>query len=358
KDVTYLKGPGVQNVAADVAAAQAKAATAKAAMKSALTSAQATLSTSATQRTRGSGPAPASAALGSGGGNGLGGGASSAGDGRQGAGSANQSAARGDSRTKATAQRLYDAFVSKWVGGQRASTGANALATVNTSTGPGIGVLDNLGTVTIQNFTITGFNNTGVDDAGGAIFVGINTPVVIQNNAIRLNSASRGGGVALLSQNDNSQITNNVFENNIAESSVGIGSDGSMALEGGAIWVFSNSQNLVISGNRLTSNAARGPGGAVAVGRANANALISGNTCQSSVGGPGVRGDGEGGCVKVTGGGFGGDGLNDNLMVTNNSFLQNSAATDAGALHIGMGNHNPTVTGNTFRENTTTGNAV
>src|SRR5581483_1654791 len=72
---------------------------------------------------------------------------------------------------------------------------------------------------------------------------------------------------------------------------------------------------------------------------------------------PGVRGDGEGGCVKVTGGGFGGDGLNDNLMVTNNSFLQNSAATDAGALHIGMGNHNPTVTGNTFRENTTTGNA-
>ncbi|HZT05492.1 MAG TPA: right-handed parallel beta-helix repeat-containing protein, partial [Chloroflexota bacterium] len=376
KDVTYLKGPGVENVAAEVAAAQAKAATAKAAAKTKLATATATLRARA-NTSGASGPATKQAKPGTGPGSGTGAGrnagARANAQGGSGKGHAARAAAKqahransqGNARSggkndpKATAQRIYNAFVSQWVGAPKSNARANALATVNTSTGPGIGVLDNLGTVTIQNFTITGFNNTGVDDAGGAIFVGIGTPVVIRNNAIRLNSASRGGGIALLEDNDGSQIANNTFENNVAmyTGSCCIPTSGSMAQEGGALWVLTDVDNLLISGNTFTSNSSNSSGGAIAIGWTNKNLTMSGNTCQSNVSINGQSEGGRGGCVKVSGNGpdfSNALGNNSSPTFTSNQFLNNNAAgSDAagGAVSIGSGNGNTTFTGNTFQGN-------
>ncbi|HZT06015.1 MAG TPA: hypothetical protein VFC51_03225 [Chloroflexota bacterium] len=380
KDITFLKGPEVINVAADVAGAQSAALTAKASAKTKvataqaqLASKQATLGKSATTQATTGGAQRARAATGPGSQSGTGGGAGKAGakagsagggtgahgngGGGPNAGSKTAGKSRGDPH--AAANRIYNAFVNQWVGSGTSATSGTLVKTLASSntTGPGIGVLANIGPVTIQGFTITGFDNTGNDDAGGAIFVGQNTKATIQNNAIRLNAAARGGGVALNGNNDSSRITGNTFENNIAICNTECSPSGSMVREGGAIWVIIDTDNLLISGNTFTSNVAHGSGGALAVGRNNQNLQFNSNTCQSNVAAQGADGGGAGGCVKLSGHNQSTRGNNGSASFNTNQFIQNNANSMGGGVHVGSGNANPSFVQNTFQDNFADGKA-
>jgi len=252
KDATHLKGPEVINVQSAIAAAQSSVAAKKASTQSKVQAALSAVKASATASSTSDG----GAGLHKGNGTGQGAGhqasitpaktasaKSGTGQGRSQArtnakgkaiGNAAGSASAATTTTRgggtgtpsmpvkdAATKAFHDNFVATWGGG--ASGQATAQAISNT-TGPGIAVFANLpGRVTIQNFTITGFNNTGTYAAGGAIFVDQNTPVTIQNNALRLNAAARGGGLAILREdatlNGNAAniVTGNTIVNNIAQ---------------------------------------------------------------------------------------------------------------------------------------------
>ena len=78
--------------------------------------------------------------------------------------------------------------------------------------------------------------------------------------------------------------------------------------------------------------------------------MISGNTCQSNVGGS------SGGCLKVPG--SGGDrtatpGNSNNGQITNNSIIQNTSGYGGGGVHIGAGKRQLDHHGNTIQDNFT-----
>ena len=263
-------------------------------------------------------------------------------------------------RTGATPQQAT-ARLSRAVVARVTGSGAQVRAAAgSTTTGPGIVVFDNLPRVTITGFTITGFNDVGADNAGGAILVAPNTPVTIADNNIQGNAAARGGGIALLGNNDGSIIRNNVIRNNVAYCDIACSSGNYSGVHsGGGLWVLIDVDGLELRDNWFENNiAASGNGGAIWLGHDNDNLIMTGNTCKANVAYY------KGGCMQVAGKGTGiNAGSNPRVGANNgasiggagalrNSFRENLAYDwFGGAINWGRGNINPTFTNNEFKDN-------
>lgn len=355
-----FKGPEVTAVSSLLANAQASATARMSDAKAKVSQLKSSAGASATGAT---GTGTPGARSGGGQGNGTGGGA-----GVRGARKAANAAAKGGAGAS-TAQSAHDVAQRIW-NSTTARLQGGASASFSTTTGPGIAVYPNLAPVTIQYLTITGFNNTGNDDAGGAIIVGSNTRVTIQNNEIRLNAAARGGGIALIENNDGSLIKNNVIQNNLASCTIECAEDGGAVSAGGAIFAFSNVDNLEISNNYLDDNVAINAGGAVLIGWDADDLKFLANSCVANLAGA------KGGCLHIVGSGYGsgaggdsassrvaardvvvfrGLGQSDRAQFNGNQFLQNQSGWNGGAVNIGAGNGGPTFTNNRFEGNFASG---
>ena len=189
---------------------------------------------------------------------------------------------------------------------------------------------------------IDGINNT-IDDTyfennkalhnmnGGAIHVGSGANTKITNNYFISNYAGMSGGAIELQKSSNDLIAGNVFDENRAD-------------YGGAVSIY-NSGNFTLTKNYFVNNSVvnttnggnLGVGGAIRVALADSSktSTISENDMENN------RAATSGGAFYIIG---------DNIAITNNNFLNNTADKEAAGAVRTLGN-NIVISGNDFADN-------
>ena len=192
-------------------------------------------------------------------------------------------------------------------------------------------------TISYNNFT----NNRALGSSGGAIYGQITSGSEITNNIFINNSANTTGG-AIFNSNPNATISYNSFINNTANTDGGAihnaNSDVAISYNsfinntanrsGGAI--HSSNSNITISYNSFINNAANNNGGAIQMGAIDStihNNNFTNNTANN------------GGAIY--------NGVN-NVTVDNNSFTNNSANANGGAIY---NNNGMSISNNTMSAN-------
>ena len=134
-----------------------------------------------------------------------------------------------------------------------------------------------------------------------------NTPVTVTNNAIRLNAATRGGGVAILQEDlqPSTGTRRSSFPQQHDHPERGelhrqcTGQTNSAPGSGGGLWTYTETDNLQITGNTISSNVANSAGGGLSIGRVAKNFQLLNNTLQANVAASTT--DAYGGCIRLRG---------------------------------------------------------
>lgn len=151
------------------------------------------------------------------------------------------------------------------------------------------GAIDNLGTVTLTNATLT--NNASSDGEGGAVCNEAGGTLAVTSSTFAHNLAQNGGAIG--SESANTTVTNSTFTSNTA-----VGPTGAAEPAGGAIY---SENDITIVGSTFTANVAGGNGTDLAVGGAIAEMAfttsgltVTNSTFTSNLAGIASAGDGEG----------------------------------------------------------------
>jgi parallel beta-helix repeat protein len=159
-------------------------------------------------------------------------------------------------------------------------------------------------TVTLDGFTITGGDATGlgddIPDAGGGVYV-VTATITLLNNWVYSNTAPVFGGGLYLHESD-ATLTGNMIYSNTSQG-------------GGGLFLYYG--DAVLSGNLIYNNTASGGGGGLFLYNNNATLsgnVISGNDAASGGGGLGV---------------FAGD-----VVLTNNVVVDNQAGVNGSGIYM------------------------
>ena len=191
-----------------------------------------------------------------------------------------------------------------------------------------------------NNITVTLFNNTISNNYakyGGGIYAFGAGMIILSNNTITNNTVGSGvvgsgggGGVYLHGTGTMSTIilTNNTIKNNTANYMINGFWTGGVWVGGGG--VFAESSTITLSNNTIIGNTAKsGSGGVFATASASItlkNNIISDNTADIGGAPPG----GGGGVYLY------GSGTMSKIILTNNTFTDNTAKNDGGGLMLGF----------------------
>lgn len=205
--------------------------------------------------------------------------------------------------------------------------------------------------VTFKNLT---FSNNNTTLAGGSVFFSnaAGATVTFNNCILTGNSVSNGaGGGAIFFANGTLNIIDSLFENNssIEEAGAIFGQSGTILItnsifdanevttRGGAI--YNANANLTITDCVFENNISLNNGGAI-VAASSGNLTVSGSLFNGNSGN-------RGGAIAVLS-------TNSDFVMSNSTFVNNSATLDGGAMYLGGANANSSITNTTVFGNTVT----
>jgi hypothetical protein len=194
--------------------------------------------------------------------------------------------------------------------------------------------------VTVSGLTLTGGNGTGGGTGGGgAIRIGTNETVSINNTVVTGNATSTGdGGGLLLGSGSILMITNSTFSNNTLTGANSYG---------GGLYLSEFANTVTIEGSTISGNTATGYGGGLSQGLGSlniSNSTISGNT--SAFAGGGISRDKSGGTMSIVG-----------CTISGNTTTTSAVGGDGGGGIFAVGN-TATVLDSTIADNRTVTAAV
>lgn len=190
--------------------------------------------------------------------------------------------------------------------------------------------------INLDGTTLTVSNSTFIENHalsnGGALELCRNEAVTVTGSRFVGNTSENHGGAIMQGCDENSlRLVGNTFTQNAAEDS------------GGAIYTQSN-ENLTIESNKFQRNTALEQGGAIRVQYATSGTSITRNTFTGNSAE-------QGGALSIN------DGEVDSYLwsITGNTFAENRATLNGGALHMALDNSGnvvtPNVKGNRFKKN-------
>jgi hypothetical protein len=225
---------------------------------------------------------------------------------------------------------LTDAELQAYLDANPVGSAGHLVANDGMNTGGGGLILRNGAAGTVQNCSFLNNQAPGNSGDGGAVNTsGSGVALTIDNCEFIGNSVDDGGGALRMSSASACTITGTIFTENQAV--VGSG-------DGGAIMTANPGTTLTIDNCEFNGNSCIDGGGALRLGAAGSTCTITGTTFTGNYI---VEGSGDGGAIRVTGD-------DSTYVLTDCSFIGNTAADDGAAVRYGPDRAELTMTNCSF----------